>query len=196
MDSNQKLKIHFRISLIIFIGLFLARFIFAKIPIGYGYGAVTLGSIFLLFFGFYLIFVSSFYFRNAFYSWKNNNPWKKDIIKSYLRLLLFCVFIVLLYISGGSQGPMELLYDLIGSPIDLFFDDIPNMFFMIGLSIVFPTSLYTTFLSIKSIILSKKENKPYSFGITLLITSLILLIASSLSFFVISSFWIQGGLSF
>ena len=193
-ENNQKLKIHFWISLIIFVGLFLIRFIFAKIPMGYGYGSVTLGSLFLLLFGFYLIFVSSLYFKSVFNSWKNNNPWKKDIIKSYLLLLLFCAFIVLLYISGGREGPMELFYEMVGNPIDLFFDDIPNMFFMIGLSLVFPTSIYTAFLSIKSLITAKNENKSYSLGITLLIMSLILLVASFFSFFIISSFWIQGGI--
>lgn len=196
MEANiQKLKIHFWISLIIFIGLFLIRFVFSKIPINYGYGAVTFGSLFLLFFGFYLIFVSSLYFRNIFYSWKNNNPWKKDTTKAYLLLLLFCVFISLLYINGERGGPMELFFYIIGNPIDLFFDNGPNILFVLGLSIVFPTSIYTTFLSIKSLIISKKENKSYYFGITLLILSLILLVASLFSFLGVLSFWVDGGIN-
>ena len=192
--NNQKIEIHFWTSLAIFIFLFLIRFIFAKIPISYGYGGVTLGSLFLLFFGFYLIFVSSLYFKVVFNLWKNNNPWKKDILKVYFIILLFCFFIVLLYASGGSQGPMEIFYNLLGDPIDFFFDDLPNMFFIIGLSLVFPISIYTAFLSIKSLVAAKNKNKSYSFGITLFIVSLILLVASLFSFFIISGFWIQGGI--
>lgn len=192
--GSQKLKIHFWISLIIFVGLFLIKFIFRKVSLYYGEGEITLGSLFLLLYGFYLIFVLSLYFRSVFDRWKNNNSWKKELIKSYALLLLFCLFIVLLVVS--HRGPLEFFNHMVGWPLDFFFNDIPATFFTVGLSIAFPTSIYTAFLSRKSLIIAKNKNKSYSFGITLLIVSLILFVASFFPFLITSMFWIQGGVSF
>lgn len=193
-DNNQKLKVHIWASVIVFVLLSFVRFVFLKIKIPYGYGAVTLGSLFLLLYGFYLIFVSSLYFKNLFYCWKNNNPWKKQLIKSYLLLLLFCVFITFLFLD--EQGIMQLFFSFSKSPIDFLYSSLESwgMLFIVGLGIAFPTSIYTGFLSIKSLITAKQENKSYSFGISLLILSLISLIASFYSFLFTLIFWIGGGL--
>ena len=190
-NNSQKIKIHIWISLIVLVIFSLIRFFSPRIKINYGIGHLTLGSLFLLPFGLYLIFISSMYFRNIFYTWKSNNPWRQEIIKSYLLLLLFCMFISLLALSGESQLIMNLLDS---APSELLFLFLAGYF--TGLSIIVPVSIYTAFLSIKSLIVSQRENKSYSLGIYLLIFSLIFLAISFFPFFVTLSFWLNGGVSF
>jgi hypothetical protein len=123
-------------------------------------------------------------------------PGKGGIFKFYLLLVLFCALIALLVISGESEGAMVFLNDAIENPVDLFFDDLSNTFFWVGLSLIFPASIYTAFLSARSLILSHKLNRSCFFGIVLLITSLSSLVLSFFSFFIILTFWIQGGIKF
>ena len=150
IEEDGQLRIHLLVSTVVFVVLFFVRFIFARAKINYGYGAVTFGSVLFLLFGFYLIFIASSYFKSVFYKWKEGNSWGKPLLRFYLLLLLFCVFIVLIYLSG-SHGSGQVYFDIIGNPIDFFFDDFPAILFVVGLSIVFPVSVYSLLISIKSL---------------------------------------------
>jgi len=193
MEKNN-LKVHFWVLSIAFIILVLTRFLFNKIPLEYGYGQVTLGTFLFLIYGFYLVFVSFLYFNKVFNVWRNNFPWKKELFKAYLILALFSLLISLLFMSA-NDGVIDIISDVL-KPIDFLFDNLPNILFIVGMSIIFPVSLYTLFLSIKSLILVKKENKSYWFGIILLLLSVALGIASFFSFAIVFGFWLAGGIRF
>ncbi len=167
-ENSKKLKTHFRISLILFIILLFTRFLFAEIPLNYGRGDATLGSLLFLFFGTYLTFILPLYFKNIFDTWKNNGFWQRYITKFYSLLFLFSVFVVLLFSTEKKQTFTELFFspEIPGiNPISLFFQNIVFTFLVVGLSLVFPISVYATISSIKSLIIAKRENKSYSFGI-------------------------------
>jgi hypothetical protein len=201
MENDEDINVHFKIVIITFLVLLPINFFLTTIDLPYGKGKVTLGSLLILIYGLYLVYVISLYFKKVTSLWQNNLPWKKLLGRLYLRLLLFCFLITLItlfsYVSGiiwqGINSPSlswAFSLKMVLNGVIMFF--VPYFLFA-GLSIVFPLSLYTLFLSIKSLIHAGKENRPYKFGIILLITSVILLILSFPALVIIIQFWSTGG---
>ena len=176
---------HILISIILFFIIILVKPIFVKSVIPYG-NQVTVGSLLFLIYGFYLIFVACLSFKQA----VNSSKWKVEILKSYLLVLLFVLFVALLS-DLDSRG---LITNILRNPYDFFTDDLPFTIGLVGASIVFPISLFTGYISIKSLILSNKKRMSYSQGISLLILSLIFLALSFISFIIVLQFWLQGGI--
>ena len=196
--KNAQFEIHLLISYGIFLLLFFFRSYFRRFPIDYGHGQVTVSTVLLLIFGLYLIFVSSLYFKErVFNSWQeNDNRWKINLFKAYLFLFLFCMLLALLYNSGGVDGFKGLVDQLARDTADFLFDDLGAQLGYVGLSIVSPVCFFTFCLSIIALMRAKKQNNSKSFGITLLLLSLLIGAAGMLTFFLMVGFWIQGGIKF
>jgi len=169
------------IALGLFLLLFFIRPHLCRISLKYGEGQASIGSLILLAYGFYLIYISSSYFHQLIKSPPNTSSWKVGILKRYLLLLLFCCFITLLFFSNHG--------------FSYFLDDLPGYFYHIGMSMVFPVSLYTLISSISSIKGRsnelKRDTKP---EVALIILSLLFLFISAVPLWIILTFWIQGGI--
>jgi len=178
--KKYNLKRHISISIILFFVLIILRFFLVKIPLEYGYGDVSLGTLFSSLYGVYLIFVSCLYFTEVFNKWRNNLSWKNELFKAFLLLLLFYVFITLLVTFGDVRTILD-------------GDSYLMVLVFVSPSIVFFVSIYNVFLSIKSFIIAKKEKNSYGFGILLLVISIALAVLSFLAAWFAISYLIQGG---
>lgn len=176
-------KIHIIISIALFFLLLFTKFLFAKIEI---YREINLGSVFFLIYGIYLPAIACSFFYNIFNAWKNNLKWQHNLLKFYGLSLLYSIFIGMIFYNNE---PTQVIINIPSNITDIF------LFILWGGgNILFVLNLFTLFMSVKSLIVAKKENKKYNFGILLIIVSLILLVLTYLSFWITLDFWITGRL--
>lgn len=174
------IKLHSGVAFGLFFVLLFIRPYFCRISLKYGEEQASIGSLILLAYGLYLIYISSSYFSQLMKSYQEISSLKVGMLKRYLLLLLFCCFITLLFFANHGFSD--------------FLDDFPGYFFYIGMSMVFPVSLYTLILSIMR--RPHEVEKDINPKIALIILSLMFLAISATPFWIILTFWFQGGVKF
>ena len=186
----NNIKKHVWIALILYIPLMIIRYFAVKWTVPYGQGLVSVGTFLSLFYGIYLFFISCAYFKQISILWAEGKPWKKELLKSYALLVVWFLLIGVAMTGLMALGALE-TRSIFNSLMRIF----SPYTAIVGASIVFPISLYTLYLSIKSLILAKKEGKSKDFGGYLLTISIILSLVSLWSFFVIMVFLLFGGIN-
>lgn len=138
----------------------------------------TAGQIAVILYAVYLIAVSIYLFSQVTKLWQKKAPWVAALIKSYLLLLLFVIFVsILIVVSLDSQRRGFL--DSFGS---LGF----TLWYMpMSLLMTFPVALYLIYSGIRSLMTAKSQNLSRSYGITLLLINLLPLLFFGLLLFII-----------
>lgn len=176
MKHTKTLSHHVWIAIILFLLLMFLQWLLTFLPYIEDQYKDIFFAVLLIIFGVYLIFIVWFYFSETFGLWSNRKDWITGLLKAYGSLILFCLLFSIL-LPGWSANELFDLYTQFGG-FTRAFALTSIQYFMLGLSLAFPVSLFSAFLAIKSLFIAHRKYQTRIYGIALLLFSGILLLKS------------------
>jgi hypothetical protein len=169
------------------------RVIYEGPSLAYGHGDITEESVLILIFAIYCFFVSAFNFIRAHKGWKHNDEqWKKLTTSAHICNIAFAISLAILTLFGqlsvnyggsfysSSQSFFELLQGFL------------YMFMFVSLAWLFPLGIVLLVLGLGGLKYSKSRPKGYL--VVTIITAVLFTLGGALPAFIVSMFWIGGGI--